>query len=199
MPVERDDVLACYRDGVKAIQRYASRMTDTTWDTIACGEWTAAQVVAHVRIVIGWYHGWLDRAEAGDGTPAWVAGELDERNARELAQLAPASPNVHMEAFAASAEVYAERLVPSWDLPFGYPRGTVTAGQHAALAALEWHTHAWDLGRVLGDDHDPQRSGLRAEAATETWLASQARPRRSTAAGVPADPWLALLRRLGRV
>jgi uncharacterized protein (TIGR03083 family) len=197
MTVSRDAVLDVYREGVAAIVGYAARMTPETWNAIACGEWTAAEVAAHVRVVAGWYHAWLDRAERGDASPAFPIGELARRNSEDLRALAPAAPAEHVAAFVASATAYAERLADAWDLAFGYPRGTVTAGQHAALAALEWHTHAWDMARVLGHDHEPAGAAVLARAAAETWLASQGRPPVLDDGG-PRDPWRALLDRMGR-
>jgi hypothetical protein len=207
MTVARDDVCAAFLEGVAAIEGYAARMSNADWESIACGDWTAAEVVAHVGVVAGWYHQWLDRAERGDASPAFPIEELSARNAEELRSLGPAEPATHVEAFVSSATAYASRLPAAWDLPFGYPRGTVTAGQHAALATVEWHTHAWDLAGVLGETHVPAHPGLVAAAAADTWLASGAGLRRSGAVRSVAtrvaerqrDPWHAVLHRMGRV
>jgi hypothetical protein len=204
--VSQDAVLQLYESGVDAIAGYASRFEGAHWESIACGEWSAAEVVAHVEYVVGWYHQWLDRAERGDASPAFPIDELPARNADALRGADAEAPLRHVETFVASARSYARRLRGAWELPFGYPRGTVTAGQHGALAALEWHAHAWDLARVLGVDHVPADADVLAEAAAETWLASQGRGpvARATAAVAPKvakrqrDPWGALLRRLGR-
>jgi hypothetical protein len=202
MPVARDDVCDAFLEGVGAIAQYAARMSEADWVTIACGEWTAAEVVAHVEIVAGWYHEWLDRAERGDAAPVFPIEELPDRNAEALRTLAPAAPAAHVEAFVSLATAYARRLTTEWDLPFGYPRGTVTAGEHAALATLEWHTHAWDLARVLGEGHAPSRPDVVASAAWETWRAtpqgSAAAVASSDESDAQRDPWLALLRRMGR-
>jgi mycothiol maleylpyruvate isomerase-like protein len=207
MAVARDDVLAAYADGVDAIERYAPRFDAAQWASAACGEWSAAQVAAHVEHVAGWYDQWLDRAERGDARPAFSIDELPHRNAEALAASGAAGPMARVERFAASARAYAGRVRDAWDTPFGYPRGTVTAGQHAALAAVEWHVHAWDLARVLGVAHAPARPAVLAEAAAATWLASQGRGpvARATAVVGPVlarhqrDPWRALLHRMGRV
>jgi uncharacterized protein (TIGR03083 family) len=207
MVVRRDAVLATFADGVDAIERYARLLSDDDWQTTACGEWSAAQVVAHVENVVAWYHEWLDRAERGDASSSFPIEELPARNADALRTSGWSEPMQHVERFAASARAYATRLPGAWDLPFGYPRGTVTAGQHGALAAVEWHVHAWDLGRVIGADHEPSRPDVLAEAAAATWLAAQGRGpvARATAAVGPAlakrqrDPWRALLRRMERI
>jgi uncharacterized protein (TIGR03083 family) len=207
MAVARDDVLDVYADGVDAIERYAPQFDDDHWTRPACGDWTAAEVAAHVEHVVGWYHAWLDRAEAGDASPAFSIDELPQRNAEALQASGAAAPMENVERFTASARAYAARVRAEWDIPFGYPRGTVTAGQHAALAAVEWHVHAWDLAQVLGIAHEPARPGALAEAAAATWLASQGSGpvARATALFGPAlakrqrDPWRGLLRRMGRV
>ena len=206
MAVARDDVLGELRAGIGAIDTYAGRMPDEGWATTACGDWTAAEVVAHVEAVSGWYHEWLDRAERGDASPAFTIEELPARNVEALRALPQAPPAAHVRAFVASATAYADRLPTAWDLPYGYPRGTVTAGQHAALAAVEWHVHAWDLAQVLGVAHAPPHATVLAEAAAATWLAAQGNgPVARVTATVephlaerPRDPWGALLRRMGR-
>jgi uncharacterized protein (TIGR03083 family) len=201
--IARDDVLAAFREGVRAIDTYAQRFSDDDWSATACGDWSAAQVAAHVRIVAGWYHDWLDRAERGDATPAFGIDDLPARNEAELGALAPAPPGEHVRAFVASASAYADRLPPNWGRPFGYPRGTITAGQHAALATVEWHVHAWDLARVLGEAHAPSRPDVVAAAAADAWVASQpgATVMRAVApllARRQRDPWGAVLRRMDR-
>jgi uncharacterized protein (TIGR03083 family) len=207
MAVARDDVLDVYADGVAAIERYAAQFHDDQWARVACGDWTAAQVAAHVEHVVGWYHDWLDRALAGDARPAFPIDELPQRNAEALLVSGAAEPMAHVERFGASARAYATRVRDAWDIPFGYPRGTVTAGQHAALAAVEWHVHAWDLAQVLGTAHAPARPAVLAEAAAATWLLAHGRGPIARATQVlgpvlarhQPDPWRSLLHRMGRV
>ncbi len=105
--------------------------------------------------------------------------------------------------FVASARAYRMRVAPAWDLPYGYPRGTVTAGLHAGMAACEWHLHTWDLARSRGMGHRPSDPATLFAAAG----ACLARARggvggRAASALVPVGsrlgPWRALLRRSGR-
>ena len=58
--------------------------------------------------------------------------------------------------FVQRARTYRARVSPRWDLAYGYPRGTVTAGLHAGVAACEWHLHTWDLACSRGRDHRPR-------------------------------------------
>ena len=113
-------------------------------------EWTATRLTRHVAAVAGWYHDWLDRAERGDAAPPFSAEDLAPQNERELAVLAGTDGPTALEQFVTRARTYRDRLPAKWDLPYGYPRGTVTAGLHAAVATTEWHLHAWDLAQTGG-------------------------------------------------
>ena len=82
--------------------------------------------------------------------------KLARQNAVELATLADAPPAEHIEAFEASARFYAARLPAVWDLPHHQYRDTVvTVAGMAGAACAEWHLHAWDLARTLGEDYRP--------------------------------------------
>lgn len=193
---DRSALLAVYREGVDAFARLAARTADAgAWHHVACGTWTAADVARHELDVVGWYHGWLDRALAGDASPAFDIAVIDEITAAGVDALAAVPPAEAVERFVGEASRYAERLEPNWDLPFGYPRGTVTAGLHAGLAASEWHLHTWDLARALGEDHRPGDPG--------TVLAGALACMRAVGQTVPdlpadADPWPLVLAGSGR-
>jgi uncharacterized protein (TIGR03083 family) len=159
-------VQGLYREGVDAFAGLARAAGEAdAWDKPACGPWTAADLVRHEVDVISWYHDWLDRALAGDPSPAFDADELDDRTAVGVRALADLDPVDATERYATEAERYLERIPPHWDLAFGYPRGTVTVGLHAGLAATEWHLHAWDLAGALGTDHQPSDPGALLVAA----------------------------------
>jgi hypothetical protein len=196
-------VLAIYREGVEAFVGLADRAAAAgAWDRPACGSWSAADLVRHELDVIGWYHGWLDRALAGDASPAFDIGVIDDRTAAGVRALAHVAPEDAVRQFEAEARRYAERLEPNWDLPFGYPRGTVTAGLHAGLAATEWHLHAWDLAGTLGADHCPGDPGTLLAAASSCLAAVGARRERTRPATTPVaaatDPWESMLVNSGR-
>jgi len=183
-----------FADGVTAVTTVTSGFSTTDWARPACGRWTGTDLAGHLVTVIGWYHGWLDRAEAGDASPAFPATELDLRTAAALDALPDGSGPERVEEFAARAEAYRARLRAEWDRPYGYPRGTVTAGLHAALAAWEWHVHAWDLATAAGRDHRPHDPATLYARGNECFT-------RATGVEVPpaaGDPWAALLRRTGR-
>jgi hypothetical protein len=160
-------VRSLFGEGVQAIASFGQAASDQqTWDRPACGHWSMADVVRHEVDVIGWYHGWLDRSLAGDPTPAFDAEDLDDRTEAGVRALATVAPEQATATYVTEAERYLERIPPHWDLPFGYPRGTVTVGLHAGLAAVEWHLHAWDLAGALGVEHRPSDPGTLLVAAT---------------------------------
>jgi Mycothiol maleylpyruvate isomerase N-terminal domain len=198
-----DEVLRLYDEGVDALARWAGGLSDADWERPACGAWSAAVVVRHVAAVAVWYHEWLDRAERGDATAPFRASELAAQNELALRALAETTPAAALELFVVRARSYRNRLVVSWDVPYGYPRGTVTAGLHAAVAATEWHLHAWDLARSGGSGHGPSDPDALYRGAGACLAAAQGGMKGRIAAllvpvGARLSPWEALLRRSGR-
>lgn len=192
-----EEVLPLYGEGVAAVDRWAGEVASLgRWGEPACGKWSAVDLAGHVLCVSRWYHGWLDRAEAGDSVPP-AGFDLDAENDAWLAALPPGSGEERTAAFVASAGRYAERLTEAWDLPYGWPRGTVTAGEHAAMAALEWHVHAWDLARVVDGNHVPSAPGVLVAGVLECRAVAARRPVPRSSAD--PDPWGGLLRALGRL
>ena len=176
---------------------------DDDWSAPACGVWNATEVAGHLVTVACWYHQWLDRAETGQASPPFPAKELADHTASALAGLEPASGPERVEAFTHDALAYAGRLPAGWDLPYGYPFGTVTAGLHAGVATVEWHIHAWDLARSAGADHRPAEPEAVAGAAIECVVAATGGVRgaligRIAPLAFRRDPWVALLKRSGR-
>lgn len=201
--VPQDEVLHLYGEGVDAFARLAGALRGAEWDRPACGEWSALVLVRHVAAVAGWYHEWLDRAERGDATPVFRARELAAQNELALQPLAGTSGPAALELFVTRATAYSERLPGAWDIPYGYPRGTVTAGLHASVAATEWHLHTWDLARSEGSGHRPSdpdtlyRGVGACLAAAEGGLKGRI-TRTLVPLGARLSPWEALLRRSGR-
>ncbi len=181
----------------------AEGLSPDEWTRTACGSWTVAQLARHVLAVAGWYHEWLDRAERGDVAPAFGVEDLAPRNAAALGELAHLDGPAAVEQFVARARAYRARLPAAWDLPYGYPRCTVTAGLHAAMAASEWHLHTWDLAHARGFGHQPSDPATLYEATGEC-LAAVEGGLKGTLAGVVVPlgsrlrPWEAVLRRSGR-
>ena len=199
----RDAVLRLYDEGVEGFAAASDGLAPGEWEVVACGAWTVTDVARHVLAVAGWYHAWLDRAERGVAEPPFAVPELAAHNAAALSELGGLSGSDAVAQFVASASAYRDRLPDHWDLPFGYPRGTVTAGLHAGVAACEWHLHAWDVARALGRAYrvsDP--ATLYAAVGDCTATAEGGVRGRLAAALVPLGsrlrPWEALLRRSGR-
>ncbi len=200
--IDQQRVLSSYNDGVQAVGYWARRVDPSR--PHVCGHWTARDTAGHVLAVSRWYHEWLDRAEAGSSSPPFVAAELAERNAAALA----AGPNdleylALIERFQEHADRYADRVAAAWDVAYGFPFGTVTAGLHAGAAAAEWHLHAWDFATAAGGCHkpgDPEGLFLGAGmcmAVARGGLAG-AVLQRSVPLGARRKPWEQLLRQRGR-
>jgi hypothetical protein len=198
-------VMRCYDDGVDAVEAMAKRIDAAeAWDKATpCPAWTAVELLGHLQVVAGWYHAWLDLAEAGVAEPPFAAGHLPVENAAAVDALPPTSGPDRLTAFTTLARTYAKRLPERWSLPYGYPRGTVTAGFHAGVAAIEWHVHAWDLGQVVGHQYRPADPEALAAIGAESelrWRAPLLKPivpivRRVAASG---DAWRRLLKGAGR-
>jgi hypothetical protein len=144
-------------------------------------------LIGHLRCVVDDYHEYLDDAPAsrlarlmatGAGADS-LARKLARQNAAELAALPEASGPEHIDAFASSARSYAQRLPPIWDLPHHQYRDVlVTVGGMAGAACAEWHLHAWDLARALGQVYRPANPDLLLSG----WLAGM--PHLPPAAGL---------------
>ncbi len=201
--VPQDEVLRLYVEGVDAFVRLAGELTGEEWERRACGEWSAVVLTRHVAAVAGWYHEWIDRAERDNATPPFGGNELAAQNELALVPLAETSGAAALDLFVTRARSYGERLPAAWDLPYGYPRGTVTAGLHAAMAVTEWHLHSWDLARSGGTGHRPSDPDklyrgdgaclARAQGGLKGRIAAALVP-----VGARLSPWEALLRRSGR-
>lgn len=198
-------IMRAYDDGVDAVDAMATRIdTSDAWDRpTPCPAWSASELAGHLQIVAGWYHAWLDRAEAGFADPPFPAGRLPTQNAAAVDGLPETTGPERVAGFVELARAYAKRVPERWNLPYGYPRGTVTAGFHAGVAAVEWHIHAWDLGRVVGHDHRPADPDVLAAIGAESelrWKAPALRPLLPLVRGVvtTGDSWRRLLRGAGR-
>ena len=196
-------VLRLYDEGVDAFADAAGRLGPGAWTLPACGVWTTAELARHVLAVAGWYHDWLDQAEHGDARPPFGAADLAVRNAQALAALSGLEGPIALARFVERARTYRDRLPARWDLPFGYPRGTVTAGLHAAVAACEWHLHTWDVARAQGGGHRPSDPAALYAATGECLAVAEGGVKGRVAAllvplGTRLRPWEAVLRRSGR-
>ena len=195
-----DTVLPLYEEGVRAVEAAVAGWPDDHWQQPLCGTWTASDLAGHLLCVARWYHDWLDRAEAGDPSPPFPVSELAARNQAAIDGLPATSGSARLALFSEEARRYATRLPAVWDLAYGYPFGTATAGLHAGAAASEWHLHAWDLS---GGRHRPSDPSTLLAAVAQARLRRQGGVTgRVTAALLPLvvryRPWEQLLRRAGR-
>ncbi len=191
-----------YHDGVESLAALTTGFGETDWGTIACGKWTARDLAGHVVGVIGWYHDWLDRALDGDASPPFEPDDMDAENDRALARIDIDDGPARIELFVEKARRYAARVDDvDWDLPYGYPRGTVTVGQHfGGAATVEWHVHAWDFSNGA---HRPADATELFIAAADLHLAGSDSilgrvQRRLAPVAAKRDPWKQMLRAIGR-
>lgn len=202
MPVD-ESVLALFTAGVSAIGTTTQDFDEIAWSRPVCGEWTASDLAGHVVTVIGWYHHWLDRGLAGSTEPLFGIEELSAETARALAELEPGTGPDRVATFTREADRYATRLREHWDAPFTYPRGLVTAGLHAGVAASEWHLHAWDFAKSGGAEYEPEHSEALYNATAACLMAATGGIRGRVGVRVAAQiarrkAWPDLLHRSGR-
>lgn len=192
---------SAYQEGISAIVEIASHFTSVTWNApTPCPEWRAADLAGHLRCIADDFHEYLDDAPVSRLSRLMATGphadtierKLARQNSAELAALPDEPPEAHIKAFAESAARYTARLGPLLRLPHHSYRGRViTVAGMGGAACVEWHVHAWDLARALGESYRPADP----EAVLAGWLA-----------GIPHlpvvhddDPWLSVLRSSGRL
>jgi len=201
--VPRQVVVRLFDEGVDSFATLASSLSPEAWERPVCGSWSACELARHVAAVADWYHDWLDRAEGRDPALPFRVEDLAAENEKAVTMLSGLDGPAATDRFVARACAYRERLPDDWDLPFGYPRGTVTAGLHAGVAACEWHLHAWDLSGAVGAMHRPSDPAALYTAAGACLAAAQGGVKGRLAGalvpfGARLRPWEALLRRSGR-
>lgn len=202
--MDADVVASLYTEGVDAVARQAAVFTARDWSAPACGSWSAADTMRHLVSVAGWYHDWLDRAIDGETSRPFPGEQIDAYTSAALHERQHVTPGDAVAEFRTSASGYLVRARERWDLPYGFPFGTVTVGLHLGVAATEWHLHAWDLSNVTGRRHRPQDPGGLMFAASECVAATSGRfkgalVRRVTPVAARRSPWETLLRRSGRL
>lgn len=190
-----------YLQAISAIVDFGGRFTSATWNAATpCPEWRAADLAGHLRCVVDDFHEYLDEAPdsrfarlMGTGAePATIQRKLARQNAAELAALPEVPPETHIKAFAESALRYTARLGPLLPLPHhSYRDRVISVAGMGGVACVEWHVHAWDLGRVLGEFYRPADP----PAVLASWFAGIPH-----VAVVPdEDPWLSVLKSSGRL
>ena len=185
VPPDRDAALASYDEAVNAIS--LSALAVERWDAqTPCEEWTAVDLVGHLLAIIRYYHRLLDAAEAGQPLADLPVGvELATMNAEDLRSLPEKDGSQRAERFKDSADDHFRRLQEvDWGLPIGVWQavGEQNVGQHVSVAIGEWHVHAWDLGRAIGQEYRPS-DVLTVSQGHESVFGTIA----------SGDPWLAVL------
>jgi len=196
--------MTLFATGVDAVIEITAGFDDEQWAGPVCGDWSGTDLAGHLVTVSGWYHEWLDRGLDGIAEPVFPITELDAHTSEALAALPPGSGPERIETFADSAERYVLRLAQHWDVPFGYPRGTVTAGLHAGVAAVEWHVHAWDFAHAAGLEHVPADADVLFVAAARCQMAMLGGFRgragvRAAKLAARRNAWEQLLQHMGRI
>ncbi|MFI6519457.1 maleylpyruvate isomerase N-terminal domain-containing protein [Spirillospora sp. NPDC050679] len=196
-PPDRLRVLESYQDGVRAIRGLAARVED--WEApTPCDDWQVIDLAGHLRCVAENYLEYLQDAPdsrlaklfAQDAATAVLIRQQSRQNAAELAVLPAEHGLGRVMAFTVSAGAYADLVPDLWDRTHLIYRGTKhTVGDHAGAACVEWHLHAWDLARALGEDYRPADPELLVSA----WHWGV--PHLPLAAG---DAWESVLRSSGR-
>jgi hypothetical protein len=192
-----------YRSGVSAVLEVAARTDEAEWVRPACGDWSAADTARHCLAVARWYHLWLDRSLQGNLEPPFPLEDMDDENEAALAALRDVETAVVVQQFEESAMAYLNRAVGHWDHAFAFPYGLVEVGEHAGLAASEWHVHAWDMSTVTERRYVPDEPAALFRAAGRGFAATEGGLRgRLLSAAVPLaarlSPWETLLKRSGR-
>ncbi len=195
--------LGVLREGIDALVAIGHSIDGSGWHRTVATDWSAVELARHVLAVSRWYHSWLDAAVAGSAAAPFPADELDDRNELMIHELRAMSGEDAIDAFAESAHAYADRLEGDpaiWELPYNSAVGRSTTGEHAGLAAAEWHLHAWDLSKGQHVPADPARLFTVTAygfAALEGPGASRM-IRLMTPLGARMKPWPTMLQRSGR-
>jgi hypothetical protein len=196
-PPDRHRVLESYRAGVAAIRSLAAACPDWSVQT-PCGEWLAIDLAGHLRCVAENYLEYLQDAPdsrlsklfAQDAASAVLIRQQARQNAAELAVLPVESGIERIICFTVSAGAYADLVPDAWDRTHLIYKGTkYTVGDHVGSASVEWHLHAWDLARALGQDYRP--ADPEVLVAAWGWGVPHLPLR-------PGEPWQAVLRSSGR-
>jgi len=197
------EVQDLYRDGVDAVVSIAESLDSSAWQQPACGIWSAEQTARHLLAVSCWYHEWLDRSIGGATKRPFDESEFDQQNEVAVAARSELSGARAVAEFRKNALTYLDRAESHWDMPFVFPFGTLTVGQHCGLAAAEWHLHAWDLSTAAGSPHQPAHPDRLLVAAGSSLAElkgglSAMLLRRTLPFGARISPWKTMLRKSGR-
>lgn len=164
-----------------------------------CSRWTVRDLVRHLEAIAGAYVLWASAAIGGRVGDLRMGAELAAYNQQMLQRLPEHGTGRHMTTFSQLASDHMRIVEAFPDSPMLRVPTTGaqwTVADHAGVAALEWHLHAWDLSRAAGTVHVPDAAPL-AIAWTATLGPALDRPLEVDGAGNGAV-WDAVLRASGR-
>lgn len=85
---------------------------------------------------------------------------------RDLRELADIAGTERARQFVELASSYLQRLRDAdWTLTLGEwsGLGPLSVGQHSGVAIGEWHVHAWDIAKSIGEEHRLRDAAVVAE------------------------------------
>lgn len=193
--VDVDRVLDAVRSGVTAATDAAMHADPTA--ATACAGWRVHDLTRHLEAIAGAYVLWAGAALGGRIMTLRTGDELAAYNATMLDRLPDLATTDHVARYRALATDHARLVAAGWDLPMARTAGGVllTVGEHAAVAAVEWHVHAWDLASSRDRRHEPGPATLAVLGAA--WGATLA-PALGAAQDARPDTWTSLLTATGR-
>lgn len=185
--------LEIQREGVAAIERITSGFDTADWRRpTPCEGWTTTDLAGHVLTAINNWHVLLDDSEAGAPTARFAWADMDVFFLQRLAELPISSGPERIAQFVVRADEYFDRVaVLDSHLPLvsalsDVAARPVTVGLFAWVGGIEWHVHAWDFARSVGDEY-------RAADAASIHAAAAVLYGRSIG---DEDPWDAIIDRL---
>lgn len=179
------EVRSAFVVGLDAVRLAAATVDDWSAPT-GCDRWRAVDLAGHLVLVVQMYDDLLTRAGGSSApVPMTTGPALTDKNLRELRELPVSTGPQRIGAFLDTAGSYLRRAEGAADLRWRREDHVLTVGEHLAVAAIEWHLHAWDLGP---DRPAPDCAHLLVEA----WRSHLPYPIGD------GDPWPALLRASGR-
>lgn len=192
---DRAATLAAVTAGIEAV---AAAARDGRGDAPSpCAGWDALTVVRHLEGIAGAYLLWTGSSLGGRIARMRTGEEAANYNATILDRLPRLGLAQHLDRFVALASDHVRLARATWTTPMLQTPDDVllTVGQHAAVAAVEWHVHAWDVARSQGRQHEPDPASLVVcVAAWEDVLADVT----GSPMEAPTAPWPALLDATGR-
>jgi len=164
-----------------------------------CMQWTVRDLARHLEAISGAYVLWSSAALGGRLGDLRTGSDLAAYNDEMLQRLPDHGTSRHVTTFSQLASDHLRIVEAFPDSPMlRVPSTGVvwTVGDHAGVAALEWHLHAWDLSRAAGTVHVPDATPLAmAWSATIGPAVDAPLDARGTSNGAT---WDAVLRASGR-